>query len=183
MLASAVGSPPLPSERAGRSRRGRELPWRAGLAAAAEVVLVALALLASSASAAGPVDEDTVTAVAAELRCVVCQNLSVADSPSETARQMRDIVRERLALGETPEQVMAYFVDKYGTWILLSPPRQGFTLLVWVAPFAVLLLGLAMVAVVVRRWSPRAGAPAAPGAAIDPDTQARIRREVAEIDR
>ncbi len=88
---------------------------------------------------AAPVDEDTVNEIAAQLRCVVCQSLSVADSPSETASQMRGVIRERLAAGETPEQIKAYFVEKYGVWILLAPPRQGFSLLVWVVPFAGLL--------------------------------------------
>jgi cytochrome c-type biogenesis protein CcmH len=147
-----------------------------------------LALLAALLAGAGvgapaaPVSEEAVSAVAAQLRCVVCQNLSVADSPSETARQMRDIVRERLAAGETPDQVLAYFVEKYGTWILLSPPPRGFTLLVWVAPFVALGLGLAVVAAIVRRWS-RAGDHSARRAVVDPETRARIRREVAELDR
>ena len=136
-----------------------------------------LALLASGASAAA-VSEDAVHEVAAQLRCVVCQSLSVADSPSETAHQMKDIIRERLAAGESPEQVRAYFVEKYGTWILLSPPRQGFNLLVWVVPFAGLGLGLVLVLIVVRRWSRRPAAPAAPP--LDPAMRARIRREMAE---
>ena len=136
-----------------------------------------LALLASGASAAA-VSEDAVHEVAAQLRCVVCQSLSVADSPSETAHQMKDIIRERLAAGETPEQVRAYFVEKYGTWILLSPPRQGFNLLVWVVPFAGLGLGLVLVLIVVRRWSRRPAAPTA--APLDPAMRARIRREMAE---
>ena len=136
-----------------------------------------LGLLASSASAAA-VSEDAVHEVAAQLRCVVCQSLSVADSPSETAHQMKDIIRERLAAGETPEQVRAYFVEKYGTWILLSPPRQGFNLLVWVVPFVGLGLGLVLVLIVVRRWSRRPAAPAAPP--LDPAMRARIRREMAE---
>jgi cytochrome c-type biogenesis protein CcmH len=139
-----------------------------------------LALLASGASAAA-VSEDAVHEVAAQLRCVVCQSLSVADSPSETAHQMKDIIRERLAAGETPEQVRAYFVEKYGTWILLSPPRQGFNLLVWVVPFAGLGLGLVLVLIVVRRWSRRPAAPAAPP--LDPAMRARIRREMAERER
>ena len=150
---------------------------RAVTAVGALSLTALLALLASGASAAA-VSEDAVHEVAAQLRCVVCQSLSVADSPSETAHQMKDIIRERLAAGETPEQVRAYFVEKYGTWILLSPPRQGFNLLVWVVPFAGLGLGLVLVLTVVRRWSRRPAAPAAPP--LDPAMRARIRREMAE---
>jgi cytochrome c-type biogenesis protein CcmH len=125
-----------------------------------------------------PVSEDTVHEVASQLRCVVCQSLSVADSPSEIAHQMKDIIREHLAAGESPEQVRAYFVEKYGNWILLSPPREGFNLLVWVVPFAGLGLGLVLVLIVVRRWCRRPATPAA--AALDPAMRARIRREMAE---
>lgn len=142
-----------------------------------------LGLTTGGGAAPGPVSEETVKAVAAELRCVVCQNLSVADSPSETARQMRDIVRERLERGETPDQVLAYFVERYGTWVLLSPPRHGFTLLVWVAPFAALGLGLVAVTVALRRWSRAGRGGPAPGPALDTEMRARIRREVAELDR
>lgn len=140
---------------------------------------VALVALAVAAAAAVPVSEEIVHDVAAQLRCVVCQSLSVADSPSETAHQMKAIIRERLAAGESPEQVKAYFVDKYGTWILLSPPPRGFNLLVWVVPFAGLGAGLVLVLVLVRRWSrrPPATVEAAPPSA---DMRARIRREVAE---
>lgn len=128
-----------------------------------------------------PVSEETVHDVAAQLRCVVCQSLSVADSPSEIAHEMKGIIRKRLAAGETPEQVRAYFVEKYGTWILLAPPRQGFNLLVWVVPFAGIGLGLVLIFVVLRRWSRRPAAAAAP--AVDPAMRARIRREMAESER
>ena len=150
---------------------------RVAAAVGALSLIALLALLASGATAAA-VSEDTVHEVAAQLRCVVCQSLSVADSPSETAHQMKDIIRERLAAGESPEQVRAYFVEKYGTWILLSPPRQGFNLLVWVVPFVGLGLGLVLVLIVVRRWSHRPAAPPAPP--LDPAMRARIRREMAE---
>ena len=141
-----------------------------------------LALAAGTALAAAP-DEATVQAVAAQLRCVVCQSLSVADSPSETANQMRAIIRQHLADGETPEQVVAYFVDKYGIWILLAPPRHGFNLVVWVAPFAGLLVGLVVVAAVVHRWRRRARlAPAGPPP-VDEAMRGRIAREMAELDR
>ena len=148
------------------------------VAAVGAVSLTALLTLLASGASAAAVSEDAVHEVAAQLRCVVCQSLSVADSPSETAHQMKDIIRERLAAGETPEQVRAYFVEKYGTWILLSPPRQGFNLLVWVVPFAGLGLGLVLVLIVVRRWSRRPAAPPAPP--LDPAMRARIRREMAE---
>jgi len=122
------------------------------------------------------VDEDAVHAVASQLRCVVCQNLSVADSPSETAQQMRAIVRERLAAGERPDQVIQYFVDKYGDWILLAPRRSGFTLLVWLAPAIALMTGFLVIALLLRRWTRRASAREA--AAVDPAMRERIQREL-----
>jgi cytochrome c-type biogenesis protein CcmH len=155
-----------------------------GFASAAAAVVVAAAFgwaAAAPQPAAAPVDEQIVHDVATQLRCVVCQSLSVADSPSETANQMRGIIRERLAAGDSPEQVRAYFVEKYGDWILLSPPKSGFTLLVWVLPFVGLGIGLVLVAVVVRRWSraPRAATPSQ----LDPAVRERIRRELSEMDK
>ncbi|HBH02482.1 MAG: hypothetical protein A2W08_02430 [Candidatus Rokubacteria bacterium RBG_16_73_20] len=126
---------------------------------------------------ATPVNEQQVHEVAAQLRCVVCQNLSVADSPSEMAQQMRAIVRERLAAGERPEQVVQYFVDRYGEWILLSPRGRGFNLLVWLFPAVAVAVGLAIVAVVLRRWTRRRRA-APPAAAVDAGMSERIRREL-----
>lgn len=144
-------------------------------------LLVAVALLAaalSSASAQSPAaSDDTVHEVAARLRCVVCQNLSVADSPSEMASQMRAIIRERLAAGESPDEVQRYFVQRYGEWILLSPPRRGFNLLVWFLPVLFVVAGLAVVAVLVRRWTRRPRGGAVP-VAVDAAMSERIRREV-----
>jgi cytochrome c-type biogenesis protein CcmH len=122
------------------------------------------------------VNEQAVYDVAAQLRCVVCQNLSVADSPSEMANQMRAVVRERLAAGETPEQVIRYFVDKYGEWILLSPPRRGFTLLVWIMPAIAVIVGVGVVALLVRSWTRRR--PATPRPVLNPAMRERIRREM-----
>ncbi|HXJ83946.1 MAG TPA: cytochrome c-type biogenesis protein CcmH [Candidatus Methylomirabilis sp.] len=143
----------------------------------------ALCALCAAAAVAAPVDEETVRQIATQLRCVVCQSLSVADSPSETASQMRGVIRERLAAGQTPEQITAYFVDKYGLWILLAPPRQGFSLLVWVIPYAALLGGLVLVGLAVRRWSRRSQATPVEAKPVDEATRQRIRQELAELDR
>jgi len=143
------------------------------------LTLLISVLAAATPLGAAPVNEETVHEIGAELRCVVCQSLSVADSPSETANQMRGIIRERLAAGDSPEQVKAYFVEKYGLWILLAPPRQGFNLLVWVVPFVGLGAGLVLVLVLMRRWS-RRPAGAGSGPAPDAAMRARIRREMAE---
>ena len=121
------------------------------------------------------VDDQQVYEVASQLRCVVCQNLSVADSPSEMAGQMRAIVRERLAAGQTPAEVLQYFVARYGDWILLAPPRRGFTLLVWVAPLVAVLVGLLVVTLLVRRW---AGRRRRGPTTIDAAMSERIRREL-----
>jgi cytochrome c-type biogenesis protein CcmH len=91
------------------------------------------------------------------------------------AGQMRAIVRERLAAGETPAQVRQYFVTLYGNWILLAPPRRGFTLLVWLAPLAAVLVGVIAVGLLLRRWTSRPRPAPAP---VDPAMRERIRREM-----
>ena len=121
--------------------------------------------------------EERVRAISSELRCVVCQNLSVADSPAEMAVQMRGIVREQLKAGRTPDEIRTYFVSKYGEWVLLAPPAHGFNLTVWILPFAVLLAGLGFAAWYLRRWSRRT--PDDPGEAPDPELLARVRAEAA----
>jgi cytochrome c-type biogenesis protein CcmH len=90
--------------------------------------------------------------VAGALQCPVCQNLSAADSPSELAEQMRQVVREKLAAGESREEVLAYFVDRYGEEILIDPPKRGFNLLIWLVPPLILVGGLAVLFTTVRRW-------------------------------
>ena len=109
-------------------------------------------LLLGTAAPAAQVSDDAVRHVASQLRCVVCQNLSVADSPSEMARQMREVIRERLGQGETEEQIIHYFEERYGPWVRLSPGGW----LVWVLPFAGLFVGLGVVLLIALRWTRRA---------------------------
>ncbi len=142
------------------------------------VALLGAAAPPAMAQSAKPVSEDVVHEIAAQLRCVVCQNLSVADSPSEMASQMRAIIRERLAAGESPADVQRYFVDRYGEWILLAPPRRGFNLLVWLLPLVAVVVGLAAAATLVWRWTHRRRGARTPPAAVDAAMSERIRREL-----
>ena len=111
----------------------------------------------------------------------MCQNLSVADSPSEMAGQMRDLIRERLRAGDSPEQVKSYFVQRYGDWVLLAPPARGLNLVLWLAPFAAVAGGFALALTLARRWRRRS---APPGPAVVPAVGPRDReRLAAELER
>jgi cytochrome c-type biogenesis protein CcmH len=112
--------------------------------------------------------ESRTSAVASQLRCPVCQGLSIQDSPSELAVQMRGVVRDQLGAGKTPDEVKAYFVDKYGEWILLEPKAQGFNILIYLLPIAAVLAGIAVIAMAVKRWSAPAPATAEPGPGPEP---------------
>ena len=96
--------------------------------------------------------EARVREVSARLRCPVCLNLSIADSPSELARDMRDIVREHLKRGESEEEVRAFFEQRYGEWVDMKPRAHGFNLLVWLLPVGVVVGGGALIVFTVRRW-------------------------------
>jgi cytochrome c-type biogenesis protein CcmH len=91
--------------------------------------------------------------VAAQLRCPVCRNQSVLESSSGLAREMQSVIRDRLASGETPEEVRAYFVGRYGDWILLKPEPKGINLLVYLLPAAALLFGGLLLYYRIRRWT------------------------------
>lgn len=93
--------------------------------------------------------------VADQLRCPVCRSQSVLESSSTLAREMKAEIRRRLAEGQTPEQVKAYFVSRYGDWILLRPVAEGLNLVVYVLPPLLLVGGGLLVWALLRRWNPR----------------------------
>jgi cytochrome c-type biogenesis protein CcmH len=89
--------------------------------------------------------------IASRLRCPVCQGLSVADSPSEMAVNMKTEVRDMLTRGYTREQIEAHFVRSYGEFVLLAPKFEGVNALVWILPIAALLVGAFAVRMKLRK--------------------------------
>lgn len=85
------------------------------------------------------------------VRCPVCQGMSVADSPSEMAVNMKGQVRELLARGYTEEQILEYFERSYGQFVLLRPKFEGVTAAVWVIPIVALIAGIAITFVILKR--------------------------------
>jgi cytochrome c-type biogenesis protein CcmH len=97
--------------------------------------------------------ETRVREIAAGLRCPVCQGESILDSPAELAQQMRSVVRDQLRAGRTPDEIKAYFVGRYGEWILLEPAMTGLNIALYAFPVLLVIGGLALVVVVVKRWT------------------------------
>lgn len=94
-----------------------------------------------------------------QLRCAVCQGVSIADSPASMARAQLDKVRELVAEGKSDEEIYAYFIDRYGEWVLLEPTKGGLNVVLWLGPLALLGLGLL---VIVMQSKKRPAAPPAP---------------------
>lgn len=98
-----------------------------------------------------PALEARARTISAELRCVVCQNQTIDDSDAELAHDLRVLLRQRLKAGDTDRQAIAFIVNRYGDYVLLKPPFEPETLLLWLGPFLVLLVGAVGVAFYLRR--------------------------------
>ena len=119
------------------------------------LALLVLALLATPANAQSnrppapyayrqlenPAQEARANALMQELRCLVCQGQSIHDSDAEMAGDMRHLVRTRIKAGESPEEVRAWLIKRYGSWVSYHPRLAGDTLLLWLAPLLLLLAG------------------------------------------
>lgn len=121
---------------------------------------LAAMLLACSAAAqtARPAADDPelearMMAIAAELRCVVCQNQTVADSHAGLAEDLRQQIREQLKAGRSADEIRAYMTDRYGDFVLYRPPMNERTALLWFGPALLLGVGLVSLALVLRRRS------------------------------
>lgn len=105
---------------------------------------------------ADPALEARARAITAELRCVVCRNESVDDSNAEIARDIRLMVRERLVAGDSDAEAVQYMVDRFGEYVLLNPRVTGSNLILWISGPALLVAGLAIAFVTLRRKRPQA---------------------------
>ena len=93
-----------------------------------------------------PKEEAKAQALMEELRCLVCQGQSIADSDADLAGDMRDLVRRRIAAGEKPEQIRAWLIERYGDWISYRPTAEPIAWPLWAAPIMLLIFGGALVA-------------------------------------
>jgi len=114
-------------------------------------LLFALLVASSFNSNAIENNQDRIRLLEEKLRCLVCQNQTLADSNAELAGDLRKQVAEQVAAGKTDEQIIEYLTARYGDFVLYDPPFKARTVLLWVGPFALLLLGGAALVVVLRR--------------------------------
>jgi cytochrome c-type biogenesis protein CcmH len=139
--------------------------------------LLTVCVLVPGVASAATVQEDPIERqvldISKDLRCAVCQNQPVAESNADLAKDMRRIIREQLQAGKTRDEIVHYFVARYGDYVLMKPPAERAGLLLWVLPFFVLGV-LALTGFVFlknRRRAPSAGVPA-----LTPQDRARIQK-------
>jgi cytochrome c-type biogenesis protein CcmH len=157
-------------------------------------LVVAGLALALPAAAQEPVTDDDVNEVAKDLFCPVCENTPLDTCPTQACIDWREEIRVQLAAGRTEEEIQQYFVDRYGARVLSSPPREGFNLIVWLLPIALVLVGVVFFARYLgslraqRGAAPvdgtfsvaQGGAQAPPPAASEDDYVSRIEKELRE---
>ena len=107
--------------------------------------------LAQEAQLADPALEQRARDLSREIRCVVCQSQSVADSDADIAQELRVLIREQIAAGKSDQEIRDYLVARYGDFVLFDPPFKGSTYVLWIGPFAILVLAAIGVAVFFRR--------------------------------
>jgi cytochrome c-type biogenesis protein CcmH len=150
--------------------RGHRAAGRAILVAvAAAVACTALGLAWSSAASL----DDQVYAISRQLMCPVCQGQTVAESDSALAREMKAIIRQKLAAGETPDQIVRYFVGQFGDSVLAEPRPGGVSLILYAGPPLALIAGAIIALVFIRRAGARAGSSHTPS---DPEAVPPLRR-------
>jgi cytochrome c-type biogenesis protein CcmH len=159
--------------------------------AATAMLILAVSLAPAPAAAqtdTSQISDDQVNAIAKELYCPVCESTPLDVCPTQACADWREVIRTKLAEGQSEEEIRAYFAEQYGARALSEPPREGFTLAVWIAPILAVLVGAVFFSRYLSRIRDSAG-PAAEAAAEpvkatpkpEPDDyQARIEQELRE---
>jgi cytochrome c-type biogenesis protein CcmH len=124
-----------------------------------------------------PVLEQRLMRLAKELRCLVCQNESLADSHADLANDLRDQIRGQMRAGQSDEQIKSWLTQRYGDFVLYRTPVKATTVVLWFGPFALLLAGLAGLFLYLRRRRVRVGQPG-----LTPEERARARALLQEAD-
>lgn len=122
-------------------------------------LILALALLGAPAFADPAADEARARALDAEIRCVACENEPISQSTADIATDMRALVRERIAAGDTDSEIRSYFAARYGDFVLLRPRAGGATWALWLAPVLLLALALMAAGALLRRRTSGEAAP------------------------
>ena len=125
---------------------------------------------------ADPALETRAAEIAEDLRCLVCQNQSIADSNADLAKDLRRLVRERLVAGDTNEEVIVFMTARYGDYMLLKPPVKPATYVLWFGPPALFALGVLVVVLYVRRLRARRAGGDAGAVPLSDDERARLAR-------
>ncbi len=131
------------------------------------MIIIFWLLMGTSAFAVGvdekrlsdPAEEARAQEIMKQLRCLVCQNQSIVDSDAGLAKDIRIIVRERILAGDTDQQVLTFMTERYGDWVLLKPPFDGATIILWLSPLLLLGIGFFIVMRNQRTRKVKASAP------------------------
>ena len=153
-------------------------PWRRALAALALSVVAAGAAAQASAPSVVPTADDPaiearMVAIASELRCLVCQNQTIADSHADLAADLRREVRELLKQGKSDDEIRAYMTARYGDFVLYRPPLKATTAALWLGPAALLAVAVGALALTLARRRRLADDRFEPDPAWDDDADAR----------
>jgi cytochrome c-type biogenesis protein CcmH len=128
--------------------------------------------------------DNQVRDIAKTLRCAICQTENIWESQSVLAAQMRQIIRDRLKQGKSPEQIKAYFLSRYGDYILMKPRMRGWNWVIWAGPFALLAIGALLLYRVLFRWTTTPpAAPAEPLPPLSEPSRQRIDNELRAFDK
>ncbi len=131
--------------------RPRPLAFLAGLLAVMTIAVGAARAVLPDEMLANPALEERARSLSRELRCMVCQNQSIDDSEAPLARDLRVLVRERLKAGDSDQQVLDFLTARYGNFVLLKPPLEWTTILLWFGPPALLIAGVLALFIAARR--------------------------------